>query len=71
MNEHSLKPCPFCGKIPVFIERVTDRANRPYFDIACGTGGCYLEDGADWWLKSAQEAKDLWEKRSKTEESRA
>ncbi len=67
MNE-ALKPCPFCGEIPLFTDRVPDTGpHRPkdeVWDIKCGSDDCYCSYGADWWL-SQDEAGRLWNTRAK------
>lgn len=70
-----LKPCPFCGATP----RAIAKGDGPYknstypdykpdpevrgWDIECETDGCYLEDGADFWL-TRDEVVTKWNKRA-------
>lgn len=65
--EKTLGVCPFC-KLPVhFIERSNPHSDSNYtgYDIGCGTVGCYLEDGADYWFneRSINELVDMWNRR--------
>lgn len=60
-----LLPCPFCGCVPELIKPPFhgDEINTQVFwDIACGTIGCYLENGADWLCGQA-EIVAMWNKR--------
>lgn len=62
----TLLPCPFCYATPHFIEQPYDYGFTKYqdekWDVACGTSGCYLENGADWFL-TQETAAILWNRR--------
>ena len=67
MTELVLKPCPFCGATPRFIDRNNDGdypLEKWFYDVGCRTENCYLEFGADWWLKTKEEAAEMWNKRA-------
>ena len=55
-----LKLCPFCGKEPKLFIRGNDEFS---YDVGCGTSGCYLEAGADWWI-GRNDAVEMWNKKS-------
>lgn len=54
-----LIPCPFCGAEVAFINRdywenITPKPSDARWDIGCGTAGCFLERGADWFCTQAE-----------------
>lgn len=66
-----LKTCPFCGATPALLNRVAYKYTTPQpderaWDVACGTQGCYLQHGADWY-ETESAAAELWNKRSNAE----
>ena len=61
-NGYKLYQCPFCGAVPEVYER--DSGYAVGYDVVCHTKGCYLEDGGDYWLKTAEEAVELWNNRA-------
>ena len=61
-NGYKLYQCPFCGAVPEVYERDSDYAVG--YDVVCHTKGCYLENGGDYWLKTAEEAVELWNNRA-------
>jgi hypothetical protein len=54
-----LLPCPFCGGEARFVTREQCVADR---DVRCGTPGCFLEYGADWWIDPRSVA-EMWNRR--------
>jgi hypothetical protein len=64
-----MKPCPFCGAAPKFVTRSCDdlieggAGPTGYGDFRCGTDGCLLEEGADWYVEH-DEAAAMWNKRA-------
>lgn len=58
MEEIELLPCPFCGSKAEFIEH----SSGVTYDVCCAQSGCYLEEGADWYLDKA-EAVAMWNTR--------
>lgn len=64
-NESALKPllaCPFCGLSANYI-RKQDR-NGTKWDVGCDGVGCLMEDGADWFFDSQDEAMEKWNRRA-------
>ena len=62
-----LLPCPFCGAVPVFVDRdklygINHQPEEQCWDVQCLTVGCYAEFGADWYLSQARAAQ-LWNRR--------
>lgn len=55
---NNLLKCPFCGNNPEIFKRGSG------FDIRCNTKECYLEDGADWYLRD-WEVIEKWNNRIK------
>ncbi len=71
-----LKPCPFCGEIPIFI--INDTVLHDYkkvspdeqvWDISCETDECWMGSGADWLLTQKLATK-WWNKRVKPQEGK-
>jgi len=64
MDCPDLKPCPFCGSEAKFIEQPTPcgRFGEPEYDVACSTPGCFVYQGADWYL-DMKTAADMWNDR--------
>ena len=65
MNE--LLPCPFCGAVPVFVDRGINAGtyHEPEehgWDVQCQTVGCFAEFGADWWF-TQKEVAEMWNRR--------
>ena len=63
-----LLPCPFCGAVPVFVDRgqhlgISHSPEDQAWDVQCQTIGCYAEFGADWFFSQAYAA-ELWNTRS-------
>jgi len=58
MKEKTIKPCPFCGGNAVLFSR-SEKPDKFSYDIKCLTSGCYLLDGADWWI-SYSDVIDMW-----------
>lgn len=56
-----LKPCPFCGAVGKLLVRGDE--HPPGYDVVCLTEGCYLEDGADRYFDSPEEAVENWNTR--------
>ena len=45
---NELKPCPFCGKTPIYA--VTPDGENDSIDCRCGESECFLDDGRlDQW----------------------
>jgi len=60
-----LLSCPFCGENPKYVRRGTDCPGMEEdFDVACGTKGCYLGDGADYWV-SKEDITKIWNTRNR------
>ena len=66
----NLKPCPFCGGQAHFRNKANDDIAVPGVapsdmcgDVECGTAGCLLEHGADWY-DMPSEAIDKWNRRA-------
>jgi hypothetical protein len=63
----SILLCPFCGRSADFINRdywdnITPKPSDSRWDIGCGTAGCILERGADWFC-TQDEILVMWNKR--------
>ncbi len=63
-----LLPCPFCGAVPVFVDRgmnvnICHEPEDRSWDVQCGTVGCYAEFGADNWV-TQEEVAEAWNKRT-------
>ena len=56
-----LLPCPFCGKVPILQPSYEILAITSW-DVWCGTAGCYLEYGADWY-NTREDAIEMWNTR--------
>ena len=63
MNEE-LKPCPFCGgKANVLNSIELGCGFDNCFDIECGTKGCFLEFGCEWF-DTKEDVIKKWNKRA-------
>ena len=63
----TLLACPFCCAVPRLVEQAYVYGFSIHedgeWDVACGTAGCYLENGAGWNL-TQEGAAALWNNRS-------
>ena len=70
MTKEQLKPCPFCGGAVEMVNKTSityiDETPADIWDIRCPTKGCYLEDGADWFIERS-ELIEKWNRRSSAE----
>ena len=57
-----LKPCPFCGKIPM-LERFIDRFQRDKYDIECRCPYCEVQPMTPWY-EEKNDAIEAWNRRA-------
>lgn len=57
-----LLPCPFCGLSANFILKQDHTGSK--WDVGCDGVGCLMEDGADWFWDSQDEAREKWNRRA-------
>ena len=62
-GEIGLLPCPFCGAIPKLARSSDSDEISEGWDVWCGTTGCYLECGADWY-ETLEGVLTMWNKRA-------
>lgn len=67
-EKYKLKPCPFCGAIPMIIFKDLSNGRDTLliskgYDVYCGTSDCYLQHGADWLHDDRIDAAEMWNKR--------
>ena len=58
--------CPFCNskaEIRVRTGYSDFDWNQKFYDVMCTNINCYLQDGADWWMETEEEAVKLWNTR--------
>lgn len=61
-----IKRCPFCSKTAKIIDTSQQLIdNNKYYDIACGTKGCFLEFGAGYSFETKEEVIKIWNRRKK------
>ena len=63
-------PCPFCGAIPVFVNRGNAKRAVPkmdptefVWDVECKTPGCYAEFGGENW-ETQEAVAEMWNRRT-------
>ena len=66
-------PCPFCGAIPVFVNRGNAKRAVPkmdptefVWDVECKTSGCYAEFGGENW-ETQEAVAEMWNRRATAE----
>lgn len=69
-----LKPCPFCGQIPIIEESARfprygkDEGKRiKGYTVVCKNLYCILHNADDWYRRSAKEASEAWNRRAEPE----
>lgn len=63
-----LKPCPFCGKIPIMVRSgIVDTQGRESYDIQCVNGECACMP-VSWFYPTQEEAIEAWNRRAGEQE---
>lgn len=65
-----LKPCPFCGQIPIIEESARfprygkDEGERiKGYTVVCQNMYCILHNADNWYERSEKEAREAWNRR--------
>lgn len=68
MNVTELKPCPFCGKMPMMQTDTRypppEGEPRTAYEVVCKNFDCIIYGADTKYFLSAQKAKDAWNKRA-------
>lgn len=69
-----LKPCPFCGQIPIIEESARfprygkDEGERiKGYTVVCQNMDCILHNEDNWYRRSEEEACEAWNRRARLE----
>lgn len=70
-----LKPCPFCGQIPIIEESARfprygkDEGKRiKGYTVVCQNMYCILYNADNWYERSEKEASEAWNRRAESKE---
>ena len=66
MRPNKLKPCPFCGRVPL-VEVSKDFWGTKYYRVACRHTGCGMKPITVWYAMREAALND-WNRRATDEE---